>query len=57
VGCFDGAELSFCFAVLSNGKSHSWSREAMGDAETYSAHIVRDVGEAARSTCIGVLAA
>jgi hypothetical protein len=29
----------------------------MGDAETYSAHIVRDVGEAARSTCIGVLAA
>lgn len=56
-GRFSGGELVGAIATLPDGRARTWTREPNESAEIFSARIVRDIIEAARGTCIGVLVA
>lgn len=56
-GRFNGVELVFAIAMLPSGRARSWSREANESCEIFSARICRDIVEAVRGQCVGVLVA
>jgi hypothetical protein len=56
-GRFDGAELVHALGVLPNGTARTWSREPNEPANIFAGRIIRDVIEAARGQCVGVLVA
>jgi hypothetical protein len=54
-GRFDGVELIYALGMLPNGRSRTWTREPRETAEIFSARVVRDIVEAVRGQCVGLL--